>query len=108
MLLGACWIVFCKIKSPSLRGIGAGFCCAMVSQQLGGYGNQILMQFPNCLVFFGGLAIVYILPIIENEWIEYENNLIAKQEEKERLLLEKEKEERVKGISFFSKLRHLI
>ena len=108
MLFFACWIVLFRLRSPSLRGIGAGFCCAMVSQQLGGYGNQILMQFPNCLVFFGGLAIVYILPIIENEWIAYENELLAKQEEKERQLLENEKRERVKGLSVFRKLRHLI
>ncbi len=89
MLLGACSIVFFKLKSPSLRGIGAGLCCAFVSQQLGGYGNMVLMQFPNCLVFYGGLTIVYILPHIEKEWIEYENKQIAIQEEKKRLKNEK-------------------
>ncbi len=98
MLIGACWIVFFTLKSPSLRGIGAGFCCAFVSQQLGGYGNQVLMQFPNCLVFYGGLSIVYILPHIEQEWIEYENKLLAKQEEKKRLRLEKKKQSRVKTV----------
>ena len=61
MLLGACRIVFFKIKSSSLRGIGAGFCCAFVSQQLGAYGNMVLMQFPNCLVFYGGLSIFYLI-----------------------------------------------
>ena len=95
MLFGACWIVFFTLKSPSLRGIGAGFCCAMVSQQLGGYGNQVLMQFPNCLTFYGGLAIVYILPYIEKEWIEYEQEQLAKQEEKKRLKLEKKRASRV-------------
>jgi len=98
MLFGACWIVFFTLKSPSLRGIGAGFCCAFVSQQLGGYGNQVLMQFPNCLVFYGGLSIVYVLPHIEQEWIEYENKLLAKQEEKKRLKLEKKKQSRVKTV----------
>ena len=95
MLVGACWIVFFILKSPSLRGIGAGFCCAFVSQQLGGYGNQVLMQFPNCLVFYGGLAIVYVLPWMEKEWIEWENNILAKQEEKKRLKLEKKRASRV-------------
>ena len=96
MIFGACWIVLFRLKSPSLRGIGAGFCCAMVSQQLGGYGNQVLMQFPNCLVFYGGLTIVYVLPYIENEWIEYENKQLAIQEEKKRLKLEKKRASRVK------------
>ncbi len=95
MLLGACWIVFFTLKSPSLRGIGAGFCCAFVSQQLGGYGNQVLMQFPNGLVFYGGLTIVYVLPWIEKEWIEWESKELAIQEEKKRLKLEKKRASRV-------------
>lgn len=95
MLFGACWIVFFTLKSSSLRGIGAGMCCAFVSQQLGGYGNLVLMQFPNCLTFYGGLAIVYILPHIEKEWIEYENKQLAIQEEKKRLKLEKKRASRV-------------
>jgi hypothetical protein len=96
MLLGACWIVLVRLKSSSLRGIGAGFCCAFVSIQLGGYGNQVLMQFPNCLVFYGGLTIVYILPYIEEEWINYENNILTTQEEKRRLRLEEIEKMRVK------------
>jgi hypothetical protein len=96
MLIGACWIVFFIIQSPSLRGIGAGLCCAFVSMQLGGYGNQVLLQFPNGLQFYGGLAIVYILPFLEKEWIAYENNIIAEQKEKKRLRLEKIEKMRVK------------
>ena len=95
MFIGACWIVFFTLKSPSLRGIGAGLCCAFVSQQLGGYGNQVLMQFPNCLIFYGGLSIVYVLPHIEKEWIEWESKELAIQEEKQRLKLEKKKALRV-------------
>ena len=96
MLFGACWIVFFTLKSPSLRGIGAGLCCAFVSQQLGGYGNQVLMQFPNCLIFYGGLTIVYVLPHIEGEWVAYEERQLAIQEEKKRLKLEKKRASRVK------------
>ena len=95
MIAGACWIVFFTIKSPSLRGIGAGFCCAMVSMQLGGYGNGVLTQFPNGLVFYGGLSLVYVLPWIEKEWIEWEEKELAIQEEKERLKLEKKRASRV-------------
>ena len=98
MLFGACRIVFFTIKSPSLRGIGAGLCCAFVSQQLGAYGNQVLMQFPNGLIFYGGLSIVYVLPHIEQEWNEYEKKQLAKQEEKKRRRLEKKKNSRVDSI----------
>jgi len=95
MFLGGCWITMFKIKNPSLRGIGAGLCCAFISQQLGGYGNQVLMQFPNALLFYGGLSIVYILPFLEKEWVDFEAKEIVKQEEKERLKLEKKKASRV-------------
>jgi hypothetical protein len=95
MIAGACWNVMFRIKSPSLRGIGAGLCCAMISQQLGGYGNQVLMQFPNSLTFYGGLAIVYILPHLENEWIAYEEQQLALEAERKRLKEEKKKAKRV-------------
>ena len=95
MLGGACYIVMFRLKNPSLIGIGGGLCCAFVSIQLGGYANQVLMQFPNCLTFYGGLSIVYILPYLEPEWIEYESKRMAKQEEKKRLKLEKKLAKRV-------------
>jgi len=95
MFLGACCVVFFKLKSKSLMGIGSGFCCAFVAIQLGGYANQVLMQFPNCLIFYGGLSIVYVLPYIEPAWIEYESKRFAEQEEKKRLQLEKKLASRV-------------
>ena len=95
MFIGACWIVMFRLKSKSLCGIGAGLCCAFVSIQLGGYANQVLMQFPNCLLFYGGLSIVYALPFIEKEWVEQEERQVAIQEEKKRLKLEKKRASRV-------------
>ena len=95
MLAGACRVVMFKLKSRSLIGIGAGMCCAFVAIQLGAYANQILMQFPNCLTFYGGLTIVYILPYLETDWIKYEKERLARQEEKKRLKLEKKLASRV-------------
>ena len=95
MLVGACWVVMFKLRSPSLIGIGGGLCAAFVSIQLGGYANQILYQYPNCVTFFGGLAIVYVLPYLEPDWIEFEKQRLAKQEDKKRLKLEKKLASRV-------------
>ena len=95
MLGGACYVVMFKLKNPSLIGIGGGLCCAFVSIQLGGYANQVLMQFPNALTFYGGLAIVYILPYIEPAWVELEEKRLAEQEERKRLKLEKKLASRV-------------
>lgn len=95
MLGGACWIVLFRLKNKSLIGIGGGFCCAFVAIQLGGYANQVLMQFPNCLIFYGGLSIVYILPYLEPAWIEFENKKLAEQAEKKRRKIEKKLASRV-------------
>ena len=76
-------------------GIGAGFCSAFAAIQLGGYANQVLMQFPNALIFYGGLALVYVLPYIEPAWIEMEEKRFAEQEERKRLKLEKKLASRV-------------
>jgi hypothetical protein len=95
MLGAACYIVLFRLKSPSLIGIGGGLCSAFVAIQLGGYANQVLMQFPNCLTFYGGLTIVYILPYLEPAWIELENKRLAEQEEKKRIRLEKKLASRV-------------
>ena len=89
MLCGACFVVLHKLKNKSLIGIGGGLTCAFVSIQLGGYANQVLMQFPNCLIFYGGLSIVYILPYLEPEWIKFEDKRFAEQEKKKQLKLEK-------------------
>ena len=95
MWIGACWIVMFKLKSPSLIGIGGGLCSSFIAIQLGAYANQVLFQYPNGVTFFGGLAIVYILPYIESDWIEFEQQRIVKQEEKKRLKLEKKLAKRV-------------
>ncbi len=95
MLLGGCIIVLFRLKSPSLIGIGGGLCAAFVSIHIGAYANQILYQYPNGLTFFGAIAIVYLLPYIEPEWIKYEEKRLAKEAERKRLRLEKKLASRV-------------
>jgi hypothetical protein len=95
MFVGGCWIVLFRLKNRSLIGIGAALCCAFAAIQLGAYMNQVLYQYPNGLIFFGGLAIVYILPYLEKDWETYEQAKVAKLEEKKRLKLEKKLASRV-------------
>ena len=91
MVFGGCVVVLFKLRNKTLIGIGAGLCGAFVAIQLGGYANQVLYQYPNGLTFFGGMAIVYVLPYLEPEWEEYEKKRIAQIEEKKRLRLEKKR-----------------
>lgn len=95
MLLGGCIIVLFRLKSQSLVGIGGGLCASFVSIHIGAYANQILYQYPNGLTFFGAMAIVYVLPYIEPDWIKYEEERLAKAEERKRLRLEKKLASRV-------------
>ena len=95
MLGGACWIVFFRLKNKSLTGIGAAWCAAFTALHLGGYANQILLQYPNALVFYGGLTTVYLYPKMEQDFIKHENKLLEKEEERKRLKLEKKLAKRV-------------
>ena len=95
MLISACFIVFFRIKNKSLMGIGAAWCGAFTALHLGGYGNQILMQYPNILIFYGGLTTVFLLPKIEEQFNEYEAKELAEEAEEKRLKLEKKLAKRV-------------
>lgn len=95
IILGACHIVFFRLKSKSLQGIASGLTCSFIIIQLGGYVNQVLMQFPNCLLFYGAISIVYALPSMEAEWITYEAKQLEKQKEKDRIKEEKKRASRV-------------
>ncbi len=95
MLGGACRIVLFELKNKTLIGIGGGLCGSFVAIQLGAYANQVLYQYPNGLTFFGGLAIVYVLPYLEPEWIEWEKKRLAEEEKKKRQKLEKKLVSRV-------------
>jgi O-antigen ligase len=95
ILLGGCYIVLLRLRSPSLIGIGGGLCASFVSIHIGGYANQVLYLYPNGLTFFGAMAIVYVLPYIESEWIQYEEKRLATEAERKRLRLEKKLASRV-------------
>jgi hypothetical protein len=95
MLLGACGVVFFKLKNPTIIGIGGGLCSAFTAIQVSAYANQVLYQYPNGLTFFGGLSIVYLLPYIESEWIKYEKKRLAAESERKRIRLEKKLAKRV-------------
>lgn len=95
ILIGGCIITMFRLKSKICIGIAAGMCCAFAAIQVGGYANHILTQYPNLLLFYGGMAIVYLLPGIEQEFITYEDKLFAEQEERKRIKQEKKLASRV-------------
>ena len=95
ILFAACWTVFFDIKNRSLMGLGAAWCASFTALHLGGYANQILMQFPNIVIFYGGIATVFIMPKMEKEFELYEAKELAEEEKKKQLKLEKKLAKRV-------------
>ena len=95
MLGGASYIVLFRLKNPSLIGIGGGLCSAFTAIQISGYANQVLFQYPNGLSFFGGIAIVYLLPYLEKEWTLLEEKRLTQEKEKKRIKQEKRLASRV-------------
>ena len=67
MFCGAAYNVLFRIRDPEMRGISAAFTCAFVAIHLGGYANQILLQYPNVIIFYGGLALANVMPMLERE-----------------------------------------
>ena len=95
ILMAGCSTVFFRIKNRSLMGIGAAWCASFTALHLGGYANQILMQFPNIVIFYGGMATVFLLPKIEKDFEELEAKELAEEAKKKRLKLEKKLAKRV-------------
>jgi len=95
ILLGGCYIVFFKLHNRALIGIGAGICSAFLTIQISAYINHILMQFPNCFLWYGSMAVCYMLPLMEKDYEALEEKryqeYLVKKEEKER----KKRESRV-------------
>ena len=89
-LISACCVTFFSIRNPRLRGVAGGICAAFASVQLGGYGNQVLFQYPNGLLFYGMLAVVFNMKDMEPEWEKLEE----KQRQKEQLRLQQKLEKK--------------
>ena len=76
-------------------GLGAAWCAGFTALHLGGYANQILMQFPNVVIFYGGLTTVFFLPKLEKEFELYEAYELEEEAAKRRLKQEKKLAKRV-------------
>jgi len=95
ILAGGCIVTLTRLRTKLCQGIAGGISCAFLAINAGGYANHILLQYPNLILFYGGMAIVYLLPAIEDDFEAWENREIEKAKEKERLKLEKKKASRV-------------
>ena len=95
ILIGGSIITLTRLKNKACIGIASGYCSAFLAIQAGGYANHILLQYPTLLLYYGGMAIVYLLPDIEKEFELYEEKLVAERQERKRLKLEKKKLSRV-------------
>lgn len=75
------YIVFYRIRDPELRGLLAALVSGSSAMIVAGYANQIMLQYPNCFLFFGQLMLVYLGPDIDKRIQE-------SRREKDRMILE--------------------
>lgn len=64
------YIVFSKIKDPEVKGQMSAIVSGALSMTVAGYSNQIMLQYPNCLLFFGTLGIISVADIIDKKAID--------------------------------------
>ena len=95
IFIGGAYITLFRLKNKTCRSIASAFTCAILAINVGGYANHILLQYPNILIFYGGMAIVYLLPAIEGDFEVYVAKLTAKEKERKHLKLEKKLQSRV-------------
>lgn len=94
ILLGGAFITLSRLRTKECRAVASAFCCAFLAINIGGYANHILLQYPNILLFYGGMGIVYLLPAIEGDFEAYYAKQVEKEEERRRLKLEKKQQSR--------------
>lgn len=70
LILFESYIVMFKIKNKELRGLLTAFTCAAACMLVAGYGNNILTQYPNSLLFFGAQALVFMGPYFDKQITE--------------------------------------
>lgn len=75
--------VLSRLKDDEVTGQMAATVSGCAAMFLAGYSNQIMLQYPNCLLFFGAMGMLTVAEITDKRAIE-------EQEEETRRMLEEE------------------
>ncbi|MBO4906339.1 MAG: O-antigen ligase family protein [Bacteroidaceae bacterium] len=63
-------VVLFRLKDKELSGMMAGLVAGAFAMLIAGYANQIMLQFPNCWLFFGNLSLVMLALDIDRQLLE--------------------------------------
>ncbi|MCF0195873.1 MAG: O-antigen ligase family protein [Bacteroidaceae bacterium] len=82
------YVVLTKIKQREVVGQMAATVSGCASMFIAGYSNAIMMQFPNCLIFFGSMGMLVVAVIVDEKALkeQEEETLKMLQEEQEKML----------------------
>lgn len=61
MAIGA-GIIYFGVKDKEIRGISTALMCGAAGMLVAGYGNNIFFMYPNYILVYGGLTLVYMAP----------------------------------------------
>jgi hypothetical protein len=75
-------IIYFGIKDKEIRGISTALICGAVGMLVAGYGNNIFFMYPNYILVYGGLTLVYMAPHYDEEMEEAKIEAALKTKEK--------------------------
>lgn len=87
LVLAGGYIILFKIKDKELRQMLSAFLTGFACMIIAGYGNQVTTQYPNNLIFFGALALVFSGVLVDQEILNKKE--IEDKETNEALIEEK-------------------
>jgi len=64
IFLGASWLLLFKVKNNTVRGLTTAWLCMSSGFFISSYGNDV-MQYPNCIVVYTGIALAFAAPYID-------------------------------------------
>jgi hypothetical protein len=60
-------IIFFGVKDKEIRGISTALICGAVGMLVAGYGNNIFFMYPNYILVYGALTMIYMAPHYDEE-----------------------------------------
>lgn len=67
LVLAGGYVILFKIRDKELRQMLSAFLTGFACMIIAGYGNQVTTQYPNNLIFFGAVALVFSGVIVDKE-----------------------------------------
>lgn len=77
IFIKACIVIFFRIRDPEVKGLSAGFISGVIGLFVMSSNNEVFSQFPNGVIVYTLIALVYMAPFLDKQAREKKENGIA-------------------------------